>query len=87
MCTPVPVSRGAEAGEAYRDAVRRHPQLVRYYTLDEVTPASAAVPGQGGEAEPLTYAGKTPLELSPAADRGSRPYAWIANRCRLARWL
>lgn len=58
-------SRGpaAEPDAAYHTAVRRHPQLVRYYTFDKVTPANPAVSSQGPEAEPLSFAGKQPLQV------------------------
>ena len=49
--------------------MRRHPQLVRYYTFDDVSPANPVVPSQGGEPEALSYAGKKPLEVIA----GSRP--------------
>nr|MCU0871617.1 LamG domain-containing protein [Pirellulaceae bacterium] len=59
-----PNSRAADSGTAYRDAVRRHPQLVRYYTFDEVSPANPVVPSQAGEPEALSYTGKKPLEVT-----------------------
>jgi hypothetical protein len=63
-------SPAAEPDAAYRDAVRRHPQLVGYYTFDEITPANPVVPSQGGEGEALTFAGKQPLEVIA----GSQPH-------------
>jgi hypothetical protein len=62
-------SWAVDSAEAYRDAVRRHPQLVRYYTFDDVSPANPVVPNQAGRSDALSYAGKKPLEVTA----GSRP--------------
>ena len=67
-----PNSRAADSAGAYRESVRRHPQLVRYYTFDDVSPANPVVPSQAGEPEALSYAGKKPLEVTAGSGPQSK---------------
>ncbi len=66
------ILRAADAVDAYRDSVRRHPQLVRYYTFDQTTAENPTAASQGGEAEPLSYAGKAPLVVTAGSLPGSK---------------
>ncbi len=52
-----------EIWQRHRDALKRHADIGRYYTFENVSVAEPTVPSIAGDAEPLTYVGKQPLEL------------------------